>query len=305
MDYIEFAKLSGSGNDFICIDTRDGRYDDILASPVRAGHLAATLCHRGMGIGADGLIFACQPEIEGVSDIAARFFEPDGSESQLCGNGTGCFIHWVIESGWAEDGLKILTPAGVVIGEPSDGKYIRVCIPDPEDIRINFEVRTGDSLLKCDHAVTGVPHLIHYVDDVAAVDLPHLGPLLRYHEQFAPGGVNANFVQVIDEGHLAIRTWEFGVEGETLACGTGSAAAAILAAIHFDWPCDYRCGDKPVLVDARSGDTLRVYFNNKTGDESVSDVCLETIVRFVCRGRVHPDLTGQALNGALNIATGE
>ncbi len=258
-----------------------------------------------MGIGADGLIFACQPEIEGVSDIAARFFEPDGSESQLCGNGTGCFIHWATQSGWITDGLKILTPAGVVTGGPSDGKYIRVCIPDPEGVRINCEITVDGSLLNYDHAVTGVGHLVHYVPDIATADLPRLGPLLRYHEQFAPQGVNANFVQVIGEGHLAIRTWEFGVEGETLACGTGSAAAAILAAIHFDWPCDYRCGDKPVLVDARSGDTLRVYFNNESGDEAVTDVCLETIVRFVCRGFVHGDLTGLALNGVPDSATGE
>ena len=94
IDAIEFVKLSGSGNDFICLDNRDGRFDEILEAPDRVGHLARSLCSRGMGIGADGVIFACEPEIEGVSDIAARFFEADGSEAELCGNGTGCFLHW-------------------------------------------------------------------------------------------------------------------------------------------------------------------------------------------------------------------
>ena len=122
--------------------------------------------------------------------------------------------------------------------------------------------------------------------------MPRLGPLLRHHPMFAPAGVNANFVQVLGEGELALRTFETGVEGETLACGTGSAAAAIMAARRFGWDPAYRTGQKPVLIHARSGDVLRVYFE-VIGD-AVRDLCLETVVRFLYRGVLHADLAAAA-----------
>ncbi len=207
-----------------------------------------------------------------------------------------CFTRWVVDNGWIDSGeVKILTTAGVVRGKRLDDGYVRACIPLPEDIRRNFTVQFDDTLWQCDYAVTGVPHLVTYVDDVDALDLPAIGPTLRYHPQFAPRGVNVNFVQVLGEGHIALRTWEFGVEGETLACGTGSSAAAILAALRFDWPQAYRSNDKPVLVKARSGDTLRIYFD-MTADGRIADLCLETIVRFVYLGRLHGDLAAAALN---------
>ena len=295
IDSIEFAKLSGSGNDFICIDARDGKFDEVLASPQRVGHFARSLCSRGMGVGADGLIFACKNEVEGFADIAARVFEADGSEAELCGNGTACFVHWVAGSGRvSKPEVKILTPAGVVRGSNSDGRYVRVCIPDPQDIQLDIGLTVGDAPCKCDFAITGVPHAVTYVDDVDKLDIAHWGPTLRHHPHFQPRGANASFVEVIGEGELAIRTWEFGVEGETLACGTGSAVAAILSAIRFDWPAAYLAGEKPVLVRARSGDVLRIYFV-RSDDGVVSDVCLETVVRFVCCGTVHPDLAATAL----------
>ena len=295
-DSIEFVKLSGSGNDFICIDSRDGRYDEILAAPGRVGHFARSLCSRGMGVGADGVVFACQPDIEGVADVAARFFEADGSEAELCGNGTACFIHWVIRAGWVDGPeAKILTSAGVVRGANSDGPYVRVCIPDPEDLQFDLELEVLDAPWECDFAVVGVPHLVTYVDDVSELEVAHWGPALRHHERFQPRGVNVNFVHVIGEGELALRTWEFGVEGETLACGTGSAAAAILAARRFGWPAPELAGGHPILIQAHSRDVLRIYFNLHD-DGTAGDVCLETVVRFLCRGKVHPDLTAAALS---------
>ena len=111
-DTLEFAKLSGSGNDFICIDNRDGRFDEVLSNPQRIGQFARTICNRWLGVGADGVIFACVPEIEGVSDAEARFFEADGSEAKLCGNGIACFAHWVVGNNWVSgQEVKILTPA--------------------------------------------------------------------------------------------------------------------------------------------------------------------------------------------------
>jgi diaminopimelate epimerase len=291
---IEFAKLSGSGNDFICLDGRDGRFDELLADPDRAGRFAQALCHRAMGVGADGVVIATVCEIEGVADLAARHFEPDGGEANLCGNGTACFVRWADDDGWTRtQELRVLTAAGVVRGRRSDGQYVRVCIPLPEDMRTGLSVPAGGTVWTCDYVVTGVPHVLVYVDDVAAVDVAHLGPLLRHHPMFAPAGVNANFVQVLREGELALRTFETGVEGETLACGTGSAAAAIMAARRFGWNRAYLAGEKPVLIRARSGDVLRVYV--EIDDDTVHDLCLETVVRFLYRGTLHADLAASAL----------
>ncbi|HUT00977.1 MAG TPA: diaminopimelate epimerase [Phycisphaerae bacterium] len=294
---IEFAKLSGSGNDFACIDNRDGRFEELVGSPERIGPFARRLCRRHMGIGADGVIFASRSEVPEMADVGARFFEADGSETDLCGNGTACFARWAFDNGFvAHREIRILTPAGVVLAECADGNYVTVCIPSPEQSQRGLEVTVDGFPLLCDYVVTGVPHLATYVDDVEKLDMARLGPALRYHQRFAPQGVNANFVQVLGPGEIAVRTWEYGVEGETLACGTGSASAAILAAMRFDWPAEYRSHDKPVLVHARSGDVLRVYFAEKA-DGTVDDVCLETIVRFLYSGTISPELAAAALAG--------
>lgn len=293
-DPIEFAKLSGSGNDFICMDNRDGGLDEIVTSPDAAGHFAREMCHRGTGVGADGIIFACTPELEGVCEIDARFFEADGSEAELCGNGTGCFVHWATAEGMVPpEEIRILTPAGIVRGQNAEGDYARVCIPSPEEMAWDLSLTACGRELTCDFAVTGIPHVVTYVDDVREADVSRLGPALRHHERFAPRGANANFVQVLEPGRIALRTFEFGVEDETLACGTGSAAAAILTALREGWGEQYLSGRRPVLIRARSGDTLRVYFTAHA-DGSVTDVCLETVVRFVYIGRVHPDLAARA-----------
>ena len=299
---IKFAKLSGSGNDFLCIDNRDGRFDDLLADsdgPGRAtsaaGAFAAALCRRGIAVGADGVIFAIKPEVEGVSHVAARFFEPDGSETYLCGNGTACFIYWAVANGLVGEGeVKVLTPVGVVRGYLADGNYVRVCIPDPEHMEANFELTAGGRTWQCDFAVTGVPHVIACVDALDEIDVAHHGKALRHHERFGALGANANFVQVLAEGEIAVRTFEYGIEGETLACGTGSAAAAIMTARRLGWPAKYLTGEAPVSVRAHSGDVLKVWFA-VNDDGAVTDVCLETVVRYVFDAALHDDLAGGLL----------
>ncbi len=294
---IEFAKLSGSGNDFICIDNRDGRYDPIVGDRAKAERFARAMCSRGMGIGADGLIFGCDGEVGDLADLAATFLEADGSEAELCGNGTACFAAWVLANQWSRHPkVSILTPAGMVHGQRADGLYIRVCIPLPQDLQRDIELEVKGSLWRCDFVVTGVPHAVIYVDNLEHLDVAHWGPGFRHHPRFAPRGVNANFVQLLGVGKLALRTYEFGVEGETLACGTGSAAAAILGAMRFGWGPEFLHGQRPVEVRSRGGDVLRVYFTLQD-DGSVSDVCLETIVRFLYSGTVHEDLARRALNG--------
>ena len=301
---IEFAKLSGSGNDFVCLDNRDGRFDALLADGERIAHFARLLCRRSLGIGADGVIFAGRSEVGELADISARFFEADGTEADLCGNGTACFARWAFDGGFVSDSsIKVLTPAGVVLAERAKGAYIVVCIPSPEDMRPDLRLCVDGLPVSCDYVVTGVPHLVTYVDDVDEIDLAKLGPAIRWHKRFQPKGVNANFVQVLGVGELAVRTWEYGVEGETLACGTGSASAAILAALRYGWPKEYRTHDQPIRVRARSGDVLRVYFT-QADDGRIEDVCLETVVRFLYRGTATPELTDQALNGSAEPVAG-
>lgn len=288
-DPIPFWKLSGSGNDFVCLDNYDGRFDALLDDPDRLGRFVRAVCHRHFGVGADGVIFADRPEIEELSDIGARFLEADGSECELCGNGTGCFVRFAVLHGLVPEGdIRVLTPAGVVRAQRTDGQYVRVCIPSPESLRRDLHVRVKDKTFSCDYAVVGVPHLMTFVDDVEAVHVECWGHALRHHHDFHPRGVNVNFVQVLAPGSLAVRTFEYGVEAETLACGTGSSASAILAALRFDWDGPLRRGEIPVLVRVRGGDELRVFFRiNDCGD--VTDVCLETVVRVTLRGTLSPE----------------
>ena len=294
---IKLWKLSGSGNDFILLDSRDGTFDEVLDSPERAAHFARTLCHRRTGVGADGIIFAATPEATEAADLGVVFLETDGTQAGLCGNGMACFVHWAISQKIVPDGqIKVLTSAGVVLGCNLDDGYVRVCIPLPEHVQAGLDLDVAGRTLSCDFIITCVEHAVTYVDDINRADVRGLGPAIRHHEHFEqPRGVNANFVQVIDEGEIALRTYEYGVEGETLACGTGSAAAAIMAAKRFGWPADYTSGDKPVLVRARSGDVLRVYFA-EADDGTINDLCLETIVRVSFSGELCSDMADLATN---------
>jgi len=292
---LEFWKLSGSGNDFICIDNRDERLDAMLGDPITASHFAKTLCARGHGIGADGVIVASHPEIKAFADLGARFFEADGSECELCGNGTGCFTRFAIDAGFADGDrqLKILTPAGVIVASTQNDGYIRVCIPSPENQHRDLEISAGGKTFLCDFVITGVPHLVTYVEDINSVDVDRWGKALRHHHDFAPRGVNVNFVQIIKTGTIAVRTFEYGVEAETLACGTGSSAAAIMSTLRNGWDGELASGKTPVFVKTRGGDTLRIYFT-VADDNEITDVCLETIVRPVVHGFISEDFLKEA-----------
>jgi len=293
---VEFSKLSGSGNDFLCMDNRDGRFDEIFVSQERLAHFTRTLCRRGLGVGADGIVFAVAPEIDDVADIAARFLEMDGTVSTLCGNGTACFVRWAASQEIVGNGeVRVLTAAGVVLGQNLDDGYTRVCIPLPEDRRMGLDIEVDGELVSCDYIVTGCEHLVVYVEDMDMAPVGRLGPLLRHHECFdQPRGVNVNFVQVLSEGELAIRTYEYGVEAETLACGTGSASAAILAARRYGWGTEYTSNDRAVRLHTRGGDVLRVYVGIDESDK-VTDLCLETLVRCSYSGTLCPDLANLAL----------
>jgi len=292
---IPFTKLSACGNDFICIDNRDGHLDAFFEGDgIR--DFVRHLCRRGLGVGADGVIFAGPVGTGGGVDILARFFEPDGSEVELCGNGVGAFVHWVFVNRWVvtEEEMRVLTSAGVVRGQEMGPRQVRVCIPTPTNIQRELSVRVEERDWLCDYMVVGVPHLVIYVDDLERLEIQHFGPLFRHHERFGPRGVNANFCQIQEEGQIAVRTYEFGVENETLACGTGSSASAIASFMRSDWSSSYAKHETPVRVRVQSGETLQVWFQVSEEGQPF-DVCIETIVRRVYHGTLDSEFLSEVL----------
>ncbi len=301
---IQFTKLSGSGNDFICIDNRRGQVQFLLDDPALREQFARSLCKRGLAVGADGLIFAGASEVGDFADISATFIEADGSEAELCGNGTACFTRWVLEEGFCPGPeVKILTPAGVVRGSLGQDQYVKACIPFPSDRVRDQELFVAGAKWTYDFAITGVPHVVTYVKDVEALDVEQLGRAWRHHEHFQPRGVNANFVEHLGEGRIALRTFEFGVEAETFACGTGSATAAYFATRRFGWPHEYSTGEKPISVVARSGDVLKVWTTAEPSGE-VTDFCLETVVRSIYTGTLTASFQARAVGAAAQPAEG-
>lgn len=295
-DY-QFTKLTAAGNDFICFDNLSGAYDALLGSPELAVFVRR-LCRHGLGVGADGVIFASRGAEHPLANIRARFLEPDGSEAELCGNGTACFTQWVGDAGLVTaPEVVILTVAGMARGKRLPGLppgRVRVCIPEPHDLRLERPVAVDGVIQPLASVITGVPHAVVFVEDLEGCNVAGLGSRLRWLPEFQPRGINVNFTKVLGEGHIAVRTFEFGVEAETLACGTGSASAAIVTVLKQGWKCAFRCGETPVCVDVRGGETLKVWFEMQA-DESISNVCLETRVRTVYRGVLAPEFRAGAV----------
>ena len=203
---IRFVKMHGAGNDFVLVDDRNGTFPTDPS-------LIATMGARGMGVGCEGVILV---QRSSSADFRMRFFNPDGSEAELCGNGARCVAAFAREIGAAKaDTMRFETLAGEVRAEIVRPGLVKVGMPDPKDLRDNF-------------VNSGVPHKIVPVDDLAATDVEGEGRRIRYSDEFAPAGTNVDFVVYRAPNRVDIRTYERGVEAETGACGTGSVAAALV-----------------------------------------------------------------------------
>lgn len=212
---MDFSKYQGAGNDFILIDDRE------LSFPAQDFHLIAQLCHRRFGIGADGLILL-QPSQKG--DFLFRIFNADGKEAAMCGNGIRCLVHFAYSLGIQKDvysveTLQSLLSCRLVDNQASSSfEYSK---------QFDFPVKMGQ------HEVyfvnTGVPHAVVFVDTLDIPDFYHQAREIRFHSFFGLEGANVNFVTIEKDQSLRCRTYERGVEGETLACGTGAVAAAAVA----------------------------------------------------------------------------
>jgi diaminopimelate epimerase len=267
---IDFYKMSGSGNDFILIDNRDGAVEaGIGAMPVV--DFVRAVCEPKVSLGADGLIMIQKSD---RADFAWRFFNADGSEVEMCGNGGRCAARYAFMKGIAGASMSFETLAGIIDAEVKD-HIVKLRLTDPFDLRVGESLQIDGIAYRVDSINTGVPHAVYFVDDVALQDVVGLGRKTRYHKHYEPRGTNANFVERVDRHHLKVRTYERGVEDETLACGTGSVASALIAA----WK---DLVEAPVAVEVRSGETLTIYFE-KTA-RGFEKVYLEGQAKIVCQG---------------------
>ncbi len=223
MSTISFHKMHGSGNDFILMDNREiGLTPDVMPLWAKA------LCRRAFSVGADGFI-VLEP---GNGDIQVRwhFFNADGSRAEMCGNGSRCAAALAHRLGLAPANLILGTDAGPIQAQVfPETNEVDVQLTPLRDLRLGLELKLEDEHFTVHGANTGVPHAVVFVPQVAAVDVHRLGRALRVHPAFAPSGTNANFAQIVDRGHILLRTYERGVEAETYACGTGAAATAAVA----------------------------------------------------------------------------
>ncbi|MDD4933531.1 MAG: diaminopimelate epimerase [Methylacidiphilaceae bacterium] len=242
--------MTGAGNDFILVDDRDGRLQ------LRPDQIAR-LCDRHFGIGADGMLVA---ETDGEEDrIRMRYYNSDGGEASLCGNGARCFARFLrsLWKGKESDRVSFLTGAGPVEAWFA-GEEVSISMPDPGAARLRQPVATRHGPREVQWIHTGVPHLVVFVQSVEGIDVEELGRELRWLPDFAPEGANVDFVELLGSDRSAVRTYERGVEAETLACGTGVTASALVAHLAKGL-------SSPVSVLVRSGDCLRVLFE-RSGD---------------------------------------
>lgn len=265
---LEFTKMNGAGNDFILLDNRSGQ--------VRLTHdQIVRLCDRHRGVGADGILILV-PSQSGKADWAWDFYNSDGSTGEMCGNGARCFARFTQRVVPLNRDFTFETEAGVISAAFS-GDRVTVNLTKPKDLKLNEPVvlSTGPATI---HSLnTGVPHAVLYVPDADKAMVLSLGPEVRRHAHFGPRGTNVNFVQVLGPNHIRVRTFERGVEGETLACGTGVCASAMISARVHNF-------SSPVQVQVQGGDTLEVNFRDQDG--GFDDVRLSGPADFVYTGRI-------------------
>ena len=266
---LNFTKMNGAGNDFVMLDNRD------LSLALTKDQIEK-LCDRHRGIGADGLL-CVEPATEG-GDFKMRYYNADGGEAEMCGNGARCFGRFVNHlHGDSLAKIRFETLAGMISAEFEAGQ-VRINMSAPHGLKLGETLPVAGTHLSVHSVNTGVPHAVVFVEDLENVPVREWGAALRYHEAFQPKGTNANFAKVLAADSIAIRTYERGVEDETLACGTGMVACAL---IHHE----LTGAASPISVLVKGGDTLRIGFTESAPHE-YTDVTLFGPADFVFQGIV-------------------
>jgi diaminopimelate epimerase len=268
MEAVEFWKMNGSGNDFILIDNRSG---DIKEEAV--GPLVERACRRRESVGADGVIFVTSSD---RYDFGWRFFNADGGEVEMCGNGARCVSRFAFLKGIAGPKMTFDTLAGPISARVN-GSVVKVLMPNPTDLSMDVDLEQQEGWESTDFINTGVPHVVVGVKGLSNYPVIEQGRAIRYHSLFAPEGSNANFMSMTGPDQLDIRTYERGVEDETLACGTGAIACALVASIR-------ELVKSPVKVRTRGGELI-IHF--KREDDSFDQVWLEGNTTIVYKAELH------------------
>jgi diaminopimelate epimerase len=271
MEQIEFYKMNGCGNDFIVIDNRD----DLVSEP-EMSRMVPRICRRRESVGADGVIFVVPSK---QYDFGWRFFNADGGEAELCGNGSRCVARFAYIKKIAGSKMTFETLAGPIAAEVLD-RTVKVRMPLPHDLKQNLALALEPGWSWVDFLNTGVPHTVIQVADLVNCAVKEKGRAIRHNALFAPQGSNANFIRISGPDCLEIRTYERGVEDETLACGTGSMAAALLAA-------ERGLVKSPVTVKTRSGENILFYFQKD--QNGFSEVWMEGPTAISFEGYLHPE----------------
>ncbi|PIU41785.1 MAG: diaminopimelate epimerase [Candidatus Omnitrophica bacterium CG07_land_8_20_14_0_80_42_15] len=270
MKEIKFTKLVASGNDFVLVDSRKNKVAKWSSGQVvKWPDFAKKVCRQKLGVSADGLLVL---EDSNKADVKMRIINPDGSEVTMCGNGSRCVALYC-----GKRIIKIETGAGILRAELKGKNIAKVRMTDPKDLKINLSITLKGKKYHVHHINTGVPHVIMFVDNIDNFDVKGMGREIRYHKAFRPKGANADFVKFINKRSLYIRTYERGVEDETLACGTGACASAIMASL-------LKSAISPVSVRTKSGEVLKIYFDKEK--KSVKNVCLEGEAKKVYEGKI-------------------
>lgn len=264
---VRFTKMSGAGNDFVVLTAEDASGIPDLEAWVRA------VCTRGLSVGADGVLVV-GPLPDGSVEV--RFRNPDGGEA-FCGNGTRCATRFAALRGWTGAEALLRTRAGDVRAEIVEG-HVRLHLPPPRDLG-RFEVTAHGRLVEGRRIDAGSPHAVVRVPDLRGAPVADLGPAIRRHPSFGERGVNVDFVAWTRDGALGIRTYERGVEAETLSCGSGAVAAAFAARLDGE-------GDD-LRVLPWSGVPLHVRFVGPTAEPF--EAVLEGDARVVFQGALPPE----------------
>lgn len=277
---LEFYKMTGAGNDFIVGDNRAGSWS-VLNLPA----LARGLCRPALSVGGDGLVLV---ESSKRARFRVRVFNRDGSEAGLCGNGTRCAVRFALLKVIAGRQTTVETPAGVLEAEVCPDEEVRLKMTLRSEAPRRLTLTVSGKAVEGYLVTAGVPHFIVFVKDIQSVPLASLGPLLRNHPDLAPDGANVDFLELREGGEPhSIRTYERGVEGETLACGTGVSAAGWLL---------YQTFAKPALqrFQVRSRKVLEVHCGEAAFPGELS-VRLKGEARTVYRGQLTVETIEEAL----------
>ena len=264
---LRFIKMNGAGNDFVVIDNRAG---DVRLQPEQI----VRICDRHRGVGADGILLL--EKGSNGADFRMRYYNRDGGEAEMCGNGARCFARFAKKVAGAPERISFQTPAGL-IGARLHGDLVTLNMSDPTDLRLKLRLQIDGEDAVVHYINSGVPHV---VVPVARLDVVHVftqGAAIRRHKKFSPQGANVNFIEKRGAQKILVRTYERGVEDETLACGTGVVASALIFAVTEKV-------DGPVSVTVRSGSELSVDF--KRAGNQFRNVTLTGPAEFAFEGTI-------------------